>query len=90
MMLNNQAKVGLVAVICLILQGYVFTYILDINPNVIISFIPLIPYLVYIYARGSRRWYYNKPMYWIVVVIALTLIDILPYSLGLVPILGTK
>jgi hypothetical protein len=90
MMLNNQAKVGLVAVICLILQGYVFTYILDINPNVIISFIPLIPYLVYIYARGSRRWYYNKPMYWIVVVIALTLIDILPYSLGFVPILGTK
>jgi hypothetical protein len=84
MRLNNQAKVGLVAVICLIFQGYVFTYILGINPNVIISFIPLIPYLVYIYARGGRRWYYNRPLYWIALVIALTLTDILPYSLGII------
>jgi ABC-type iron transport system FetAB permease component len=90
MSLNNQAKVGLVAVICLIFQGYVFAYILDINPNVIISFIPLIPYLVYIYARGSRRWYYNRPIYWIALVIALTLIDILLCSLGIISGLGLK
>ncbi len=88
MRLNNQVKVGLAAVICLILQGYIFTYILGVNPNIIISFIPLIPYLIYIYARSSRRWYYDRPLYWIAIVIALTLIDILPYSLGLVPRYG--
>ncbi len=90
MRLNNQVKVGLVTIICLILQGYVFTYILGVNPNVVISFLPLIPYLVYIYARGSKKWYYDKPLYWIAAVIALTLIDILLYSLGALSRFGFK
>lgn len=81
MRLNNQAKVGLATVFCLLCQGYIFTYILGVEPGVIISIAPLFPYIVYIYARGRRQWYYNKPLYWILGIVALTLIDIAPYAL---------
>lgn len=88
MRLNNQAKVGLVTVLCLIGQGYIFTYILKVEPNFVVSIVPLVPYLAYIYARSSRSWYYNKPLYWIAAVVVLTLIDILPYSLGMLSGVG--
>lgn len=83
MRLNNQAKVGLVTVLCLICQGYIFTYILEVEPSIVVSIAPLIPYIVYIYARSSRRLYYDRPLYWIAAVIVITLIDILPYSFGI-------
>lgn len=83
MRLNNQAKVGLATVFCLLTQGYIFTYVLGVEPGVIISIAPLIPYIVYIYARASRQWYYNKPLYWIAAIVALTLIDIAPFALEL-------
>ncbi len=79
MKLNNQAKVGLVTVFCLLGQGYIFTYILGVEPNPMLSFVPLIPYVVYIYARGRRTWYYNQPLYWMAAVIVLTLLDIAPF-----------
>lgn len=83
MKLNNQAKVGLVTVICLILQGYIFTYILKVEPHALVSFIPLVPYLAYIYARSRRTYYYNKPLYWIAAIIILTAIDLIPYAFAL-------
>lgn len=84
MRFNNHVKVGLATIVCLISQGYIFTYMLKVEPNIIVSIAPLIPYIIYIYARGSRSFYYNKPLYWIIAIIALTLIDLLPYSLGTV------
>ena len=84
MKLSNQAKVGLVTVLCLILQGYIFTYILKVEPNYLIPILPLIPYILYIYARGSRTWYFNKPLYWMAAIIALSALDIIPYALGVV------
>ncbi len=84
MRLNNQVKVGLATIVCLISQGYIFTYILEVEPNVIVSMAPLILYIVYIYARGSRSMYYNKPLYWIIATVALTAIDILPYALRII------
>ena len=81
MRINNQAKVGLVTVACLLCQGYVFSYVLHVEPNPVISFVPLLPYIAYIYARGSRTWYFNKPHYWMAAVIALTLLDIAPFAL---------
>ncbi len=80
MKLNNQAKVGLVTVFCLLGQGYIFTYILGVEPNPMISFVPLIPYVVYIYARGRRTWYYDQPLCWMAAVIILTLLDIAPFG----------
>ncbi len=80
MILNNQAKVGLVTVFCLLGQGYIFTYILGVEPNPALSFVPLIPYIVYIYARGRRTWYYDQPLYWMAAVIVLTLLDIAPFA----------
>jgi ABC-type iron transport system FetAB permease component len=82
MRINNQAKVGLVTVACLLLQGYVFTYILKVEPHPLLSIIPLIPYVAYIYARNGRTWYFNKPLYWIALIVALTALDILPFVLG--------
>ncbi len=79
MKFNNQAKVGLATVVCLILQGYIFTYILKVEPNVLVAILPLFPYILYIYARGRRTWYFNKPLYWIAALIVLTLIDLAPY-----------
>lgn len=79
MRINNQAKVGLVTIICLLSQGYIFTHVLAVEPNPVISFIPLLPYIAYIYARESRTWYFNKPIYWIAIVIALTVLDIIPF-----------
>jgi len=79
MKLNNQAKVGLVTILCLLGQGYIFTYILKVEPNAVLSFVPLIPYVVYIYARGRRTWDYNRPLYWIAAVVTLTLFDIAPF-----------
>jgi len=81
MRINNQAKVGLVTVICLLCQGYIFTNFLHVEPNPAISFVPLLPYIAYIYARGSRTWYFNRPAYWIATVVALTLLDIAPFAL---------
>ncbi len=82
MRLNNQAKVGLATVLCLLTQGYIFTYVLGVEPGVLISVAPLFPYIAYIYARASRQWYYNKPLYWIAAIVALTLIDIAPFALN--------
>jgi hypothetical protein len=79
MKLSNQTQVGLVTVICLLLQGYIFTYILRVEPNYLIPILPLIPYILYIYARGKRTWYFNKPLYWMAAVVVLTLIDLAPY-----------
>lgn len=79
MKLNNQAKVGLVTIICLLGQGYIFTYILKVEPNAVLSFVPLLPYVIYIYARGSRTWYYYKPLYWMAAAVVLTLFDIAPF-----------
>ncbi len=84
MRVNNQVMVGLVTIICLISQGYIFTYILKVEPNTIVSLIPLIAFVIYIYARNSMSLYYNKPLYWIIAIIALTLIDLLPYSLRII------
>lgn len=82
MRINNQAKVGLVTIACLLLQGYIFSYYLRVEPNPLISFVPLLPYIAYIYARNARTWYFNKPLYWIAVIVALTVLDILPFALG--------
>lgn len=90
MRLNNQAKVGLATVLCLLTQGYVFTYILGVEPGVLISIAPIFPYIAYIYARASRQWYYNKPFYWIAAIVALTLIDIAPFALGLMGNAGLR
>ena len=81
MRINNQAKVGLVTVICLLCQGYIFTFILSVEPHPLIAFLPLLPYIAYIYARGSRTWYFNKPIYWMSAIIALTALDIMPFVL---------
>jgi hypothetical protein len=79
MRINNQAKVGLAAVFCLLVQGYIFTYILGVEPGVLISVAPIFPYIVYIYARASMQWYYNKPLYWIAAIVAVMLIGLAPY-----------
>jgi hypothetical protein len=81
MRINNQVKVGLATIVCLITQGYIFSYILGIEPSPAISFAPLVPYVVYIYARGRGVWYYNKPLYWIAVIVAITIIGLAPYVL---------
>jgi hypothetical protein len=80
--INNQAKVGLVTVVCLLSQGYIFTYLLKVEPHPLISFIPLLPYIAYIYARGARIWYHDKPIYWIGAILAITILDIIPYIPG--------
>lgn len=81
MRVRYQTQVGLVTVLCLLAQGYIFTYVLHVEPNPLISFVPLLPYIAYIYARGKRTWYFNRPAYWIASVIALTVIDIIPYAI---------
>ncbi len=83
MRLNNQAKVGLATALCLLTQGYIFTYILGVEPGVLISIAPLFPLIAYIYARASRQWYYNKPLYWIAGIAVLTIIDVVPFALKL-------
>lgn len=80
MRLNNQVKVGLATVVCLLIQGYIFTYVLFAEPHPLLSIVPLFPYLVYVYARGKRTWYYNKPLYWIGAIAAITMLDILPFA----------
>ena len=79
--MNNQVKVGLTTIICLLIQGYVFTYIMGVEPTFIISLAPLILYIIYIYAKGRRSWYYDKPIYWIVAIMTLTVLDLAIYVL---------
>ncbi len=79
MRINNQAKVGLAAAFCLLFQGYLFTYVMGVEPGVIISIAPIFPLIVYIYARSSRQWHYNKPLYWIAAIVLITLLDLAPY-----------
>ncbi len=81
MKFSNQAKVCAVTIICLLSQGYILTYILNVEPNPVISFVPLLPYIAYIYASASKTWYFQKPLYWMAAVVALTVIDIAPFAL---------
>jgi hypothetical protein len=90
MRMSNQAKVGLTTALCLLAQGYIFSYVLGVEPNLLVIIAPLLPYILFIYARGRRTWYFNKPIYWISVVIAITLIDIAPYSMDLASRLGLR
>jgi hypothetical protein len=82
MRLSNQSMVGLATVICLLFQGYIFTYVLKVEPEVLVSIAPILPFVLYIYARNRRVWWSHKPMYWIVAIIALTIVDIAPYVLA--------
>ena len=79
MQLSNQSMVGLATVICLLFQGYIFTYVLKVEPDALVSIAPILPFVLYIYARNRRVWWSHKPMYWIAAIIALTLVDIAPY-----------
>jgi ABC-type iron transport system FetAB permease component len=80
MQMNNQVKVGLTTVVCLLCQGFIFTYILKVEPIALVSIAPIFLYIAYIYARNRRVWWYHKPMYWIVAIFILTLLDIAPYA----------
>jgi hypothetical protein len=51
-----------------------------VEPNPLISFVPLLPYLAYVYARGRRTWHFNKPQYWMAAIVVLTALDIMPYA----------
>ena len=82
MRINNQAMVGLAAAACLLVQGYIFPYVLKVEPNPLISILPLLPYTVYIYARGARTWQHHKPLYWIAAILAITILDIIPFVLA--------
>jgi hypothetical protein len=90
MRMSNQAKVGLTTVLCLVAQGYIFTHVLGVEPNLLVDIAPLFPYILFVYARGRRTWYFNKPIYWIAVVIAITLIDLAPYSMDLASRIGFR
>ncbi len=90
MRLSNQAKVGLTTVLCLVAQGYIFTYVLGVEPSLLVIIAPLLPYILFIFARGRRTWYFNKPIYWILAVLAVTLIDLAPYSVDLAGRFGPK
>ncbi len=90
MRLSNQAKVGLATVLCLVAQGYIFTYVLGVEPNLLVIIAPLLPYILFIFARGRRTWYFNRPNYWIAAVIAVTLIDLAPYAVDLAGKFGLK
>jgi hypothetical protein len=79
MKLTNQAKVGLVTAACLLLQGYCFTYVLGVEPPLIVSIAPLLPYILYIYARSRRDWHFDKTHYWIGGIVVLTIIDVAIY-----------
>lgn len=78
--MNNQVKVGLATVICLLCQGFIFTYILKVEPAAPITIAPLILYIAYIYARNRRTWWFHKPLYWIAALVVLTIFDIVPYA----------
>ena len=62
--------VGLATVICLLFQGYIFTYVLKVEPDALVSIAPILPFVLYIYARNRRVWWSHKPMYWIAAIIA--------------------
>ncbi len=79
MRFNHQTKVALATILCLLCQGYLFTYVLAVEVNPVLSFVPLLPYVIYLYARGKRTWYYNRPEYWIAAIVALTAIDLAPF-----------
>jgi hypothetical protein len=79
MRINSQSQVGLATVICLLCQGYIFTYIINVEPNPLISLAPIFLFVAYIYARNRRVWGYHKPIYWVVAIVGLTLADLVPY-----------
>jgi hypothetical protein len=79
MKLTKQAKVGLVTAACLILQGYCFTYTLGIEPPFVVAIAPLLPYILYIYARNRRVWHFDRTHYWIAGIFVLTIIDVAIY-----------
>lgn len=77
MRLNNQAKVGLTCVACLLVQGYIFTYVLLLS-LILCSQLSPVPLPCLCLCARKRTWYFNKPFYWIGLIIAITLLDILP------------
>jgi ABC-type iron transport system FetAB permease component len=76
MMFNAQTKICLVTAICLVAQGYVFQYVLKVEPNIVLIFAPLVIYIAYLLFRYriDPRW--RNPLFWIAAVVLLTLADL--------------
>lgn len=82
MRMSNQSMVGLATVICLLGQGYLFTYVLRVEPNPLVSIAPIFLFVLYIYARNRRVWWSHKPQYWVLAIIVLTIADLASYALA--------
>jgi hypothetical protein len=80
--MSNQSMVGLSTVICLLGQGYLFTYFLRVEPNPLVSIAPIFLFVLYIYARNRRVWWSHKPQYWVLAIIVLTIADLASYALA--------
>ncbi len=81
MRLNDRTKVALIAATCLVAQGYLFEYVLLVEPVVLVSLAPLLLYVAYLVSRGRISSSYDRPAYWIVSLILLTLADLGSYAL---------
>jgi hypothetical protein len=81
MRLNNRAKVALVTAACLLAQGYVFQFVLEVEPSPLVSLAPFILYVAYLISRGRFTSPYDQPRLWILGQILLTLADVGAYAL---------
>lgn len=79
MKLNNQTLIALAAALSLIFQGYIFEYVLAAKPHMLVSFGPLILYIIYIISKGRIDPMYDNPFIWIGAIALLTLSDLVLY-----------
>lgn len=82
MSINSQTKVALVTAFCLIVQGYLFTSILKIEPNMVVTLTPLIIYVIYMAAKSQGSLKYESWILWSAVIIIITAANLVSYAMG--------
>ncbi len=75
--MKSQTVIALVTAASLVIQGYIFSEILHVNPGIMASVAPLLVYIVYLIAKMKGELRHDNPLYWSGAIILITSVNIL-------------
>jgi hypothetical protein len=82
MKVADELKVALVTAVCIIGSAVIFKNVLHVRADFMVSFGPAYLFIVYLITRGrGGKCRYDKPLYWSMGIILVTLAVIILYAL---------
>ena len=80
MKLSNDAKLGILTAICQLIMAAMFKNIFHIQPNILISYGPIMIFLIYVISKDSMKESDRNQLYWGMAIIFATLATIILYA----------